>query len=145
MHVHWSYDFFFSWKCLLTNMVLWWGFSSSFLWLFSLLLKGVCLSYILLFRSREFHQVYDICAGMINFVKKFYVLFESVDSWKLMLLWLGCSTEFFYFQNTGSISLISKCFFYFLYNVVFDFVTVNELRLVTGFVLKNIFQEFINW
>ena len=46
----------------------------------------------------------------------------SVDFWKLMLLWLGCSTEFCYFQITGTFPWFQCTFVYHLYNVVSDFV-----------------------
>ena len=151
MQVYWSYDFF-SWKCLHANMVLGWEFFTLFLWLFSIILKDVSLSFLhIVVYITYIHQVYDICAGTINFVKNL-IFFEPVDSWKLILLWLGCSTEFCYFQNTGNISLVSKwfclfslqCCFRFCYCqwVPWDFSCVWKLELVRFEILS---QGFVNW
>ena len=79
------------------------------------------------------------------------MFFESVDSWKLMLLWLGCSTEFCYFQNTRNMSLVSKDLCLISYNVVCNFVTANEfldifflwLKAVTGSFWKIFFSNLL--
>ena len=90
---------FYSLICLHPNMVLEWGIFTSFLWLFSLILKAVSgfPTYYFL------HNVHSINC-MTYALKQFYMI------WKLMLLWPGCSTEVCYFLNTGNIFLVSKCF-----------------------------------
>ena len=139
----------FSWKCLHSNMVLGWRFFTSFLWLFSIILKGVsALPSTLSFTYRTFHQVFGICSVTIYFVKNL-MFFESVDSWKLMLLWLGCGTEFCYFQNTGSISLVSKVLLFILFTVFFLILLLPmsslrflwRLKAVTGSFWKTFFRD----
>ena len=111
---------FFFWKCLHANMVLGWGFFTSFLWLFSRILKSVCLSYILFYITCIPLNIWHTrCNNQLH--EKSYIFFESVDFWKLMLLWLSCGTEFCYFQNTGNISLVSKCFCLFSSQCCFRF------------------------
>ena len=110
--------------------------------------RCLCLSSTLSFTYRTFHQVFGICSGTIYFVKNL-MFFESVDSWKLMLLWLGCGTEFCYFQNTGSISLVSKVLLFILFTVFFLILLLPmsslrflwRLKAVTGSFWKTFFRD----
>ena len=94
----------FSWKCLHAHMVLGWRISTSFPWLFSLTLKSV--------------SVFPIYCFYITFIQSSIWHIRGNNSFRekscflslVTLLWFGCSTEFCYLQNTGSISLLSKYF-----------------------------------
>ena len=114
---------FFSWKCLHAKMVLhakiiylhylcgyfvlYWKASLPFLHI---------VVYMTRIQSSKLHMDLnnELC-------KKCYMFFESVDSWTLMLFWLGCSAGSCYFQNTGNISLVSKCFYLFFLQRYFQF------------------------
>ena len=56
-----------------------------------------------------------------QFRKKSYMFSESLDFWKSMLLWLGCSSKFCPFQNKGNIFLVSKYFCLFSLQCCFRF------------------------
>ena len=75
------------------------------------------------------------------------MIFESVNSWKLMLLWLGWSTEFCYFLSPGNVFLASKRFCLFSLQCRFDFVAADEFleiffafKSCNWFVLKKCFS-----
>ena len=55
-----------------------------------------------------------------QFGKKSYMIFDSVDSWKLMLLW-RVQHRVCYVLNTGNIFLVSKCFYLFSLQCCFRF------------------------
>ena len=131
----------------------WYGFGLKICYTISVVIFNRTLPYIEAVSAIPsycfWHKLYFIkfityALKQVSLSKVLY-FFDSVDSWKLRLLRLGCSTEFCYFQSTGSISLVSKGLFR---SVVFYFLTADEFleifvafKSCIWFVLKNFFRD----
>ena len=112
MHVYCSYDFSLGNACMLKwfwdedffhhfcgYLVVYWKWS---LPLLHIVLCITCIS-LNMWHTRWNNKLCE----------RSKMFFEFAEFWRLMLLWLGCSTVFFYFQITGNIFLVSKCFYLF--------------------------------